>query len=161
MPLLLGVRGYGRQFSKAREWYRISRKCSYGFRFPLGRFRLMFCSVLLLSTAPALAELPSSLEIPFRCEDALLVPPERMQRMFVEAYFANELNGTEAAMQVYNPKDRDVAASMASDLLRLPKVRARIDQRHPARRAEALVEPVGGSAPRADERLRHARPGPP
>src|SRR4029079_5218699 len=85
MPLLLGVRGYGRQFSKAREWYRISRKCSYGFRFPLGRFRLMFCSVLLLSTAPALAELPSSLEIPFRCEDALLVPPERMQRMFVEA----------------------------------------------------------------------------
>jgi len=32
-------------------------------------------------------------------------------------------------MQVYNPKDRDVAASMASDLLSLPKVRACVDQR--------------------------------
>ena len=39
--------------------------------------------------------------------------------------------------------------------------RAGVDQRHPARRAEALVEPVRGAAPRADERLSHARPAPP
>jgi hypothetical protein len=36
----------------------------------------------------------------------------------------------------------------------------RVDQRHPARRAEGLVEPVGGRAPRADERLSQRRPAP-
>jgi hypothetical protein len=35
-----------------------------------------------------------------------------------------------------------------------------VDQRHPARRAEALVEPVRRSATRADERLSQGRPAP-
>lgn len=49
------------------------------------------------------------------------------QAMFVEQYFIHGLNGTEAVLATYNTTDRDVAASMASDLLSLPKVRARVD----------------------------------
>ena len=51
------------------------------------------------------------------------------QRAFVEAYFASNFNGTEAAMQVYDCKDRNIAHGVASENLRKPAIRARVDER--------------------------------
>ena len=49
--------------------------------------------------------------------------------MFIEQYFICKLNGTEAAWIAYDCKDRAVAASIASEVLRKPEIRARVDAR--------------------------------
>lgn len=51
------------------------------------------------------------------------------KQMFIEQYFICKLNGTEAAWIAYDCADRATAASIASDLLREPEIRARIDAR--------------------------------
>ena len=49
------------------------------------------------------------------------------QRLFV-AYYLATLNGTEAALQAYDAKDRLVAANIASENLRKPYIRAAINE---------------------------------
>jgi hypothetical protein len=51
------------------------------------------------------------------------------QRMFIEQYFICGLNGTEAAMQVYDCKDRNVARVVATENLAKPAIRAHVDAR--------------------------------
>lgn len=51
------------------------------------------------------------------------------QRLFIEQYFTLGLNGTEAALAVYNCSTRESAAVQASVLLRNPNVRAHINDR--------------------------------
>lgn len=49
--------------------------------------------------------------------------------MFVAQYFIHNLNGTEAAMNSYDCKDRSVASVVASELLAKPKIRAHVEDR--------------------------------
>lgn len=61
-----------------------------------------------------------------------LVPNGKLtdkQKMFVEAYFICHLDATEAAMQVYDCKDRSVARSIGAENLAKPAIRARVDAR--------------------------------
>ena len=51
------------------------------------------------------------------------------QRMFIEQYFINGLNATEAALAVYDTTDRHVAQVMGSENLSKPVIRARINER--------------------------------
>jgi hypothetical protein len=51
------------------------------------------------------------------------------QRAFIEAFFACGMNATEAALQVYNTKDRHVAQTIGSENLSKPVIRARVDER--------------------------------
>ena len=44
------------------------------------------------------------------------------ENAFVEAYLANGCNGTQAALKAFNTTSENVAASMASEYLRKPKV---------------------------------------
>lgn len=51
------------------------------------------------------------------------------QRLFVEQYFICGLNGTEAALVVYDTTDREVAAAIGGENLRKPSIRAHVDAR--------------------------------
>lgn len=51
------------------------------------------------------------------------------QRLFVEQYFINGMNATEAALAVYDTTDRHVAQVMGSENLSKPVIRARINER--------------------------------
>lgn len=51
------------------------------------------------------------------------------QRLFIEQYFIFGLNATDAAMAVYDCKDRNVARNMGAENLAKPAIRARIDAR--------------------------------
>ncbi len=57
--------------------------------------------------------------------------PDRLtnkQRMFIEQYFICGMNGTEAALAVYDT-DRATAASIAAENLKKPHIRARVEER--------------------------------
>lgn len=51
------------------------------------------------------------------------------QMLFIEQYFICGLNATEAALAVYDTKDRHVAQVMGSENLSKPVIRARVDER--------------------------------
>jgi phage terminase small subunit len=51
------------------------------------------------------------------------------QSKFVDEYFNNRLNGTKAAMKVYNAKTYESAAAMSSRLLKNVKVKEEIERR--------------------------------
>jgi phage terminase small subunit len=51
------------------------------------------------------------------------------EAMFIDQYFINKLNGTEAAWLTYDCKSRAVASVIASELLAKPKIRTRVDAR--------------------------------
>lgn len=51
------------------------------------------------------------------------------QRLFIEHYFICGLNATEAALAVYDAKNRENASRIGSENLRHPAIRARIDER--------------------------------
>lgn len=51
------------------------------------------------------------------------------QRLFIEMYFICGLNATDAAMQVYDCKDRHVARAVGAENLAKPAIRARVDER--------------------------------
>jgi phage terminase small subunit len=51
------------------------------------------------------------------------------ERLFIEMYFICELNGTEAALAVYDTTNRAVAATIAWENLRKPEIRRRVDAR--------------------------------
>lgn len=52
-----------------------------------------------------------------------------LQRLFIDNYFIHNLNGTEAVLATFDTTDRAVAAAMASEYLRIPKIRARVNAR--------------------------------
>lgn len=67
-----------------------------------------------------------------RSRAVVVVPNDGLtdkERLFVEQYFICGLNGTEAALAVYDTTDRHVAAVMASDNLAKPDIRARVNER--------------------------------
>lgn len=51
------------------------------------------------------------------------------QRLFIEQYFICGLNATEAALLVYDCKDRNVARRVGAENLSKPSIRTRIDER--------------------------------
>ena len=53
----------------------------------------------------------------------------KKQRLFIDKYMTNGKNATRAYMQVYSPKNDNVAAVQASKLLREPKVKEEIARR--------------------------------
>ena len=61
------------------------------------------------------------------------------QRAFARAYVKNKGNGTQAAVEAYNPRNRDTAHAIASENLRKPAVMREIDRLLPGDEAEARL----------------------
>jgi hypothetical protein len=51
------------------------------------------------------------------------------QRLFIEQYFIHGMNATEAALAVYDTKDRNVARNIGAENLAKPAIRTRVEQR--------------------------------
>ena len=66
----------------------------------------------------------------------------RKQKAFIDEYFLCNMNGTEAYMRVYGPKNRNIARSNSSELLTKPDIENEISRRmseHTMQANEVLV----------------------
>ncbi|TSC76703.1 MAG: hypothetical protein G01um101429_1148 [Parcubacteria group bacterium Gr01-1014_29] len=65
--------------------------------------------------------------------------PTYKQRAFARAYVKNKGNGTQAAVEAYNPRNRDTAHAIASENLRKPAVMREIERLLPGDEVEARL----------------------